>query len=225
MIYHEPVIELHPSIDKDFKIDTSNLLNNLQTMHYYTGNAPVYPVAPLHDVTLKLNMKRAEPIVVLPKKTENSSFFKKIKDTIFFSSTNVRASISYSSSSNLTISNLTTLQPPLKISSKLPFCRDSVYCLNQNSKDHMEKYFHLCCFNELCRNKDIEPYLIHEHHNVPKCSDDENCSKIIDPVQRAEFRHTNVPDYLIPCRYQDKCYDKSLNHRKKYFHGETFHDS
>ncbi|CAF5062388.1 unnamed protein product [Rotaria sp. Silwood1] len=48
-----------------------------------------------------------------------------------------------------------------------------------------------------------------------------NCSQLIDPVHRAQYRHSNLPDYLIPCRYQDNCYEKSPSHRKKYFHGET----
>jgi uncharacterized protein (TIGR02452 family) len=109
--------------------------------------------------------------------------------------------------------------PPL-ISSKLPLCRDSVYCLNQSSRDHTEKYSHPCRFNELCRRQTDEPHLIHEHHNVSRCSDDKDCRERTNPVHRAKYRHTGLPDYLLPCRYQDNCYDKSSEHRLKYFHGE-----
>ena len=107
------------------------------------------------------------------------------------------------------------------ISSKLTPCRESIYCIHQFEADHNAKYSHPCRFNELCRNKDSEANLVHEIHDVPQCSDDENCSKKADPVHRATYRHTNFPDYLIPCRYQRECRDKSSDHRIKYFHGET----
>ncbi|CAF1302379.1 unnamed protein product [Rotaria sp. Silwood1] len=203
MINHEPMPELHPSFDKDFKIDTSTVATHI------------------NDGTPKSNIKRAASSFQLPTKTENVSVFKRIKNALFCSSINVNASISNSPRSNPPIPKSTTLQASSKVSSKLPPCRDSVYCLNQNSKDHINNYSHPCRFNELCRNKDSEPHLVHKRHNVPKCSEDENCSQLIDPVHRAQYRHSNLPDYLIPCRYQDNCYEKSPSHRKKYFHGET----
>ncbi|CAF1372386.1 unnamed protein product [Rotaria sordida] len=52
------------------------------------------------------------------------------------------------------------------------------------------------------------------------CSDDQACSKRSDPVHRAEYRHTGLPDYLIPCHFQDACYDKKPDHPIRFFHGE-----
>lgn len=105
-------------------------------------------------------------------------------------------------------------------SSTLPPCRDSIYCLNQNSRDHTEQYSHPCRFNELCRQPEKEPHLIHECHNISKCPDDKGCSKRTDPVHRAQYHHTGLPDYLIPCRYQDICYNSTSEHRIRYSHGE-----
>jgi hypothetical protein len=84
----------------------------------------------------------------------------------------------------------------------------------------MEQYSHPCRFNELCRRQADEPHLNHERHNVSRCSDDKDCSKKTDPVHRATYRHTGLPDYLCPCRYQDTCYEKSPEHRIRFFHGE-----
>jgi hypothetical protein len=95
-----------------------------------------------------------------------------------------------------------------------------VYCLNQNSRDHTEQHSHPCRFNELCRRQADEPHLNHERHNVSRCPDDKGCSEKTDPVHRAKYRHTGLPDYLFPCRNQDTCYDTSPEHRMKYFHGE-----
>jgi hypothetical protein len=60
-----------------------------------------------------------------------------------------------------------------------------------------------------------EPHLVHKHHKVSKCSERG------DPMHRAEYLHTKLPDYLIPCRRQNDCPDKSIDHRIRYFHGET----
>jgi hypothetical protein len=85
--------------------------------------------------------------------------------------------------------------PQLRLS-KPPPCLDSVYCLNQNLRDHTEQYSHPCHFNELCRRQADEPHLNHERHNVSRCSDDKDCSEKTDPIHRAKYRHTGLPDYL-----------------------------
>ena len=103
---------------------------------------------------------------------------------------------------------------------KLSPCPDSIYCLNQNSRDHTKQYSHPCRFNELCRHADRELHLIHKCHDVSKCSADKDCSKRTDPIHRAQYRHTGLPDYLIPCRFQDICLNTSSEHRMRYFHGE-----
>jgi uncharacterized protein (TIGR02452 family) len=103
---------------------------------------------------------------------------------------------------------------------KLNPCRDSINCLRQTSDDHCKKYSHPCRYSELCRNKDNEPHLIHETHQVETCSFDKSCQFLDDPYHRAKYRHTGLPDFLIPCRDQTLCHNRSLDHRMKYSHGE-----
>ncbi|CAF3116028.1 unnamed protein product, partial [Rotaria sp. Silwood2] len=43
---------------------------------------------------------------------------------------------------------------------------------------------------------------------------------LCDPFHRAQYRHTDLPDFLIPCRDQENCQDRSDEHRIKYSHGE-----
>ena len=119
------------------------------------------------------------------------------------------------------VSNSSMLSSITMLSSARTPCRDSVYCLQQDLLDHTRKYSHPCRFSELCQNKINEPHLVHERHNIPTCSQDKSCSEKVDPVHRAKCPHTQLPDYLIPCRYQNKCLDESANHRIKYFHGEA----
>lgn len=110
-------------------------------------------------------------------------------------------------------------KPPLK-SSTLPPCRDSIYCLLQKDKDHINKYSHPCRFNDLCLKQSSEPHLVHQEHNSPTCLEDNLCSRLSDPLHRAQYRHTGLPDYLIPCDFQELCYDKDQKHRTRFFHGE-----
>ena len=105
---------------------------------------------------------------------------------------------------------------------KLTPCRDNVNCLQQNSKrrgpNHNAQYSHPCAFSELCRKK--EPHCTHEQHRVAICRNDKKCNQLSDPIHRAEYRHTDLPDFLVPCRYQAQCHDKSPEHRITYSHGE-----
>ncbi|CAF2666541.1 unnamed protein product [Rotaria sp. Silwood2] len=108
-------------------------------------------------------------------------------------------------------------------SSSLDPCPDNINCLLQYATDrsetsHNSKFSHPCRFSELCRNK--EPHLTHDIHPSSLCTYDKNCNKLTDPFHRAEYRHTNLPDFLVPCRNQTKCQDKSNRHRIKYSHGE-----
>ena len=215
MISHERISELHPSFDTNFTVDTSTLVSKKQVSSNYHAAVPYTGNGCATNVTPKPDVKPEKSPSQSPEKTEKLSFFSRIKNALLCGSTKVDPSICNSATSNPRVP-----QSPSTIPPRLPPCRDSVYCLNQNSKDHMEKYSHPCRFNELCRYKDREPHLIHEHHNVYKCSDDKHCSKLTDPVHRAQYRHTDLPDYLFPCRYQDSCYDTSTNHRTRYFHGE-----
>ena len=102
-------------------------------------------------------------------------------------------------------------------------CRDSVNCLQQTSEDHCKKYSHPCRFSELCQRQYNEPYFTHEPHRVEMCVSDKSCRRLDNPSHRATFRHTGRPDFLIPCRNQTACRDRSFEHRIKYSHGEKIH--
>ncbi|CAF4422869.1 unnamed protein product [Rotaria sp. Silwood2] len=100
-------------------------------------------------------------------------------------------------------------------------CPDNINCLIQYSEQgptHNSKFSHPCRFAELCRNQ--EPHLIHESRQVSKCILDRHCSDLCDPFHRAQYRHTDLPYFLIPCRDQENCQDRSDEHRIKYSHGE-----
>ena len=57
-------------------------------------------------------------------------------------------------------------------------------------------------------------------HRVTRCPHDKSCQLLQDPYHRARYRHTDLPDFLIPCRDQPHCENRSSEHRKKYSHGE-----
>ncbi|CAF1301588.1 unnamed protein product [Rotaria sordida] len=106
-------------------------------------------------------------------------------------------------------------------------CEDSIYCLEQYSPEksvnHNQTYSHPCRFSELCRNIHDTSHSIqftHDKHDVSQCEYDMNCSNLTDPTHRFSYRHTGLPDYLIPCRNQQECRNLTSEHRKKYFHGE-----
>ena len=114
-------------------------------------------------------------------------------------------------------------------SSSPQMCSKNVNCPMQysdhpNAIAHRSKYLHPCRFSELCRNKSKEPNLTHEPNNVPICKNDTNCKRVGDPHHRAEFRHSKLPDFLIPCR-STNCTNKSDEHRIKYSHGEDVYKS
>ena len=218
-INHEPVVELHPTFDKDFKIDTSGLLKKRRTSVAPMVHAPYHGGAHNKSSAGPPRRERAASVQP-PPQVEELSFFQKLKVALCCNTTETVPLTRKPSSPSQPTTNHARAKSPAMASSKLPRCHDSVYCLNQNSNDHIAKYSHPCRFNELCRNQASEPHLTHERHNVPKCSDDKNCAKLTDPIHRAEYRHTNLSDYLVPCRHQEGCYDKSSEHRKKYSHGE-----
>lgn len=100
-------------------------------------------------------------------------------------------------------------------------CSSGINCLIQfsdNGSSHNSKYSHPCRFAELCR--DYEPHLTHEPRRATPCSLDQKCKLLVDPHHRAKYRHSGLPYFLIPCRYQSKCRDMTEKHRIKYSHGE-----
>ena len=99
-------------------------------------------------------------------------------------------------------------------------CRHSVNCREQGSKEHCQRYSHPCRFSELCLNKDKEPHLTHEPHRVDTCVSNQRCTLVTNPLHRARCRHTDLPDFLIPCRDQPHCRNFASQHRIKYSHGE-----
>jgi hypothetical protein len=247
-INHEPVLELQPSFDKDFKIDTSGLIGKRRGSVEHSAHAFYHAGAPKNKDKVASNPRRQRaataqpaPSVPLPEKI---GFFRRLKHKILGPTVKDNPPASNQSPSRQEESDFSEDKSPAHnrsrdesprskpprakspprspqlISSKLSACRDSIYCLNQNVKDHTEKFSHPCRFNELCRRQADEPHLIHQHHKVPKCTQDRDCSEKTNPVHRAQYRHTGLPDYLFPCRHQENCYDKSNEHRQKFFHGE-----
>ncbi|CAF4217252.1 unnamed protein product, partial [Rotaria sordida] len=271
-INHEPVEELHPTFDKEFKLDTSALIKEHRASFHDVGSMD-HKVKILHtpDVTSKPPMKRAASTTDLRKKAVDPTpieiprpgkrgFLGRLK-YVFFGPTKhdddprIQSSpselhedyIPKSDSSSYNPSKLESplpkprkshsppskpskpdssgskplkANPPPLISSTLPPCQDSIYCLLHNDKDHIDKHSHPCRFNELCRNPSSEPHLIHKRLDISMCLEDRSCSERLNPVHRAEYRHSGLPDYLLPCRFQETCYDKTPDHRMKYFHGE-----
>jgi hypothetical protein len=104
--------------------------------------------------------------------------------------------------------------------SSLTPCQDSVNCLKRELPEHNTKYSHPCRYSELCENMNAEPHLTHTPHKISKCKFDRSCSQLEDPVHRGSYRHSKMPDFFIPCRHQQSCYDKSPKHRQLYSHGE-----
>ena len=105
-------------------------------------------------------------------------------------------------------------------------CPDSVHCLIQyrdtpEAKEHIKQYTHPCRFSEKCRRKHHEPHLVHIPHLVPNCAQDEDCPQLDDPLHRAQFRHSELPDYLVPCRSKQNCTITTKEHKIKYSHRET----
>ena len=105
-----------------------------------------------------------------------------------------------------------------KQDSSLEPCPQNVNCLLQYSEDggeHNGTFSHPCRYSELCREN--EPHLTHEPNPVPRCKDDKKCADLVDPLHRASYRHTDLPDFLIPCRHQKKCYDTSRKSSNEMF--------
>ncbi|CAF1251272.1 unnamed protein product [Didymodactylos carnosus] len=191
-INFEPIPELHPSIDTEFKKDTYRLIEKNLAPSFYA------------NPTLSTTNRSTRARINISSNIDAPVVLSRIRDILCCRRTNVVEPIS-----------LDDVPPALKP------CDDSVYCLQQNSSKHTNQYSHPCGFSELCTRKAKEPHLTHERHNALKCAQDKNCLEKHDPVHRATYRHTNLPDYLIPCRKQTNCLDKSPKHRIKYFHGET----
>jgi hypothetical protein len=107
---------------------------------------------------------------------------------------------------------------------KLEPCRDSVNCLLQysstESESHNKKYSHPCRYSELCQSMSNHPHLEHHPHRVPICRYDKHCRDLGNPVHRALYRHSDLPDFLFPCRDQKNCKNTSTQHRIQYSHGE-----
>jgi hypothetical protein len=180
-INHGQVPELHPLYDKDFKIDTSKLLEQLPASprvetHVLSTISTTKDPDPIKrkDPDL-LEIKDPDPLEIKdpdspcgPTFHEKKSRFRKIKKAFSGvlkripllkharSEGDLATSKDYRSRSNSTLNDyLETSNTRPLISSELPPCYDSVYCLNQNSKDDIAKYSHPCDFNDSSR-KEIE---------------------------------------------------------------------
>ena len=254
-INHEPIAELQPTFDKEFKLDTSMLISRQKaSFHYAAGNSNKAKDIRPSRVTSNSDVKRSATTANVRAPTLESedkrSFFGRVKYALFGPTNNDDRPASQPSSTHSvrdyqaksdslprgpSRSDTPPLQPtksasseskplikssvPL-ISSKSPPCQDSIYCLIQNSKEHIDKYSHPCRFNEICTRQASEPHLVHKRHDIAMCADDRNCSKLLNPVHRAEYRHSGLSDYLMPCRFQESCHNVTPDHRRTYFHGE-----
>ena len=264
-INHEPVSELHPSFDKDFKIDTSSLIRRHTVSDSHIAHSAYNRGASVHEKNRFFEVRNERSVSVGSAQSARSkprpSFFKRLTNSLLNRSATNKEQASVepksskekpyifyqggppeyngsgvqspphneltresSSSKKATPESPSSKQAkpesaPL-ISSRLPPCSDSIYCLNQYFKDHTNQYSHPCRFNELCQRQADESHLTHRHHNVPRCSEDRICHAQMDPIHRAKFRHSGLSDFLLPCRFQETCHDKSADHRMKYFHGE-----
>ena len=278
-INHEPVSELHPSFDKDFKIDTSVILGRYSEFANHEVHPPLnkdiskdreHPLPPLSPHMVRSSS--AEPHPSIPPKQEERqnpelkpqpqtklSLFKRLRRRLRGSCESIDESVSdvaqhnqqkchlsqmdyknfdcsIDKSSPSSLHRAGSLSPSRmraeslkskmdKLRAKpstLPLCPDSIYCLHQYVKDHSHnnQYSHLCRFNELCQRQTTESNLIHQHHNASQCPNDKDCHERINPIHRAQYRHSGLSDFLIPCCYQNSCKDKSPEHHMKYFHGE-----
>jgi hypothetical protein len=116
--------------------------------------------------------------------------------------------------------------PPLgrTSSSRREPCPDSVNCLlrysDKHSRAHNEIYSHPCRYSELCRCIPDHPHLDHKPHPVPRCKADKTCRHRTNPMHRAQYRHSELSDYLVPCRNQRGCNIKTDEHLIMYSHGE-----
>jgi uncharacterized protein (TIGR02452 family) len=107
--------------------------------------------------------------------------------------------------------------------SSLKPCSKSINCVIQfsdNASTHNSQFSHPCRFAELCRNPEANLTHPPDSPGHPKCSFDKTCKELCDPIHRAQYCHTGLPFFLIPCRRQKDCNDNSEGHRKKYSHGE-----
>ncbi|CAF0883349.1 unnamed protein product, partial [Didymodactylos carnosus] len=107
-------------------------------------------------------------------------------------------------------------------------CRDSHNCLLQyspnDSKRHNSKYTHPCRFSELCchiKDKEHSNEYTHEKHNVPNCKRGQQCHDTTNLHHRQQYRHPDLSDFLIPCKDQRECRDKSFLHLQKYSHSSS----
>ncbi|CAF1470441.1 unnamed protein product [Didymodactylos carnosus] len=108
----------------------------------------------------------------------------------------------------------------------LPACRDSFNCSLHHATDadsHNSKFSHPCRYADACRDIRNSQHLVqftHEKRDVQNRKYGESCYNIADPIHRREFRHSGLPDFLIPCWFKNHCSNNSKEHRKNYSHGE-----
>lgn len=74
------------------------------------------------------------------------------------------------------------------------------------------------------RNSEHARQFTHNPHQVSPCKyGSENCTKLTNPEHRRTYRHEGLPDFLVPCKYNDQCRDRSTEHLIKYEHPSSFY--
>jgi len=88
-------------------------------------------------------------------------------------------------------------------------------------RPHCSEFKHPCPYQQSCWSQTEPSHLKFYTHNnhLTKCRNAGTCSKLKDPIHRAQYHHPGMRDYMIKCRYGSACRDKGdLTHDHKYFH-------
>ncbi|CAF1357620.1 unnamed protein product [Adineta steineri] len=217
VISHELIPEAHPQFDKQFVIN----INNTDSVHITTRPKDKPFVTHTNNADSVDTMTCSKDKRNLSTETRNNNDDTLMSRMIYKPIKQIIGRV-WSGNGEQTVDD--DDNQPTK---HLPPCKDSIYCLDQYSQEksltHNQQYSHPCRFSELCRDINTIPHcaqLTHGKHDVPKCHYDKNCRKLNDPQHRCSYRHTNLPDYLHPCRNHGQCRNLSFEHRKTFFHGE-----
>ncbi|CAF2088377.1 unnamed protein product, partial [Rotaria magnacalcarata] len=203
IITHEPITDARPSFDKQYR---SNISESTTTETSDRMNAKKHD----HDRQSHHGDEVRLESVELTEENEEKSVLDRVGEWV---------------KNKIGLGNKSDSQPS---ENGPPECPQSTNCLLQHSLEndqHNQKYIHPCPYSELCttqyRNAKHAQQFTHYKHNVQQCHHDRKCSLLHDPMHRSSYRHADKPDYLYPCKYQEKCRDQTKpEHTIKYSHGE-----
>ena len=112
---------------------------------------------------------------------------------------------------------------------EIPLCDKPFTCPIFWGKKSQERTTHCSSFKHICRKGQTCKKLKNRLHSLTKLHMDKpfcpnaNCGLLYDPAHRMEYRHPNIWDYLILCKYGDGCGNKGdPKHCKKYHHDPNY---